>query len=376
MLGLYIHIPFCDRICSYCDFLKLVSRKPLIEQYVDALIKEINLKKDTIKDINTIYIGGGTPSSIDISLLEKIIFYLSTIIDLNLLEEFTIEANPKDIDQNFINLLKKYNINRISLGVQTFNNKKLKLLNRNHTCQSAKKALQLLNDNDFPNVSIDLIYGFPNDSFSLIKNDINIAKEYNVKHISCYSLILEDKTLLKYKYDNNEFSLMDEDKEAKLYYKISNYLNSLGYNHYEISNYAKEGYQSIHNKIYWNNQEYIALGIGASSYFNSYRFKNIRNINKYIQLLNNKCSIEELKEENELLDLNQKIEEEIMLKLRLMEGINKLEFLKKYNVDIKTQFPHINQLLKDNLLIENENNIFINPSKLYISDSIILFIYN
>ena len=382
MKGLYVHIPFCDHICSYCDFLKLVSKEPLKKQYIDALINEIDLKIESksMTNIDTIYIGGGTPSCLPLFLLEKLLIKLDEIFKTNKIKEYTIEANPIDITKDFLELIKNHNINRLSLGIQSFHNKKLELLNRNHTRKIAIDSIEL-SKQYIKNISIDLIYGFSLDTFSYIKKDIEKAIELGVNHISAYSLILEDRTLLKHLYDKGEFSLMDEDKEAKLYYKIASFLENNNYNHYEISNFALKGYESIHNQIYWNNELYEAVGIGASSYIkinNEYhRLKNITKISDYNRLmLDDERNINNIIQEDDLLNINDIMEEEIMLGLRLMRGINKNNFKNKFNTDIKDAYPHINNLIKNNLLIENEEYIYINKNKLYISDSIILFIYN
>lgn len=383
MKGLYVHIPFCDHICSYCDFLKLVSKEPLKKQYIDALINEIDLKIEakSMSNIDTIYIGGGTPSCLPLFLLEKLLIKLDEIFKNNKIIEYTIEANPIDITKDFLELIKNHNINRLSLGIQSFHNKKLELLNRNHTRKIAIDSIEL-SKQYIKNISIDLIYGFSLDTFSYIKKDIEKAIELGVNHISAYSLILEDRTLLKHLYDKGEFDLMDEDKEAKLYYKIASFLENNNFIHYEISNFALKGYESIHNQIYWNNDLYEAIGIGASSYIidnesKYHRIKNITKISDYNKLLlSDNKNLNDIILEDDLLNKDDIMEEEIMLGLRLMKGINKNNFKNKFNVDIKDAYPHINNLIKNNLLIENEEYIYINKNKLYISDSIILFIYN
>ena len=382
MKGLYVHIPFCDHICSYCDFLKLVSKEPLKKQYIDALINEIDLKidNDSMTNIDTIYIGGGTPSCLPLFLLEKLLIKLDEIYKTNKIKEYTIEANPIDITEDFLELITKYKINRLSLGVQSFHDKKLKLLNRNHTRKIAINSINLAKEY-VNNISIDLIYGFSLDTFKYLKQDLEKAIELGVNHISAYSLILEDKTLLKHLYDKGDFDLMDEDKEAKLYYKIASFLENNNFIHYEVSSFALKGYESIHNKIYWNNELYEAVGIGASSYIkinNEYhRLKNITKISEYNRLmLEDERNINNIIQEDDLLNINDIMEEEIMLGLRLMQGINKNNFKNKFNTDIKDAYPHIINLIKDKLLMENEEYIYINKEKLYISDSIILFIYN
>lgn len=365
---LYIHIPFCDHICSYCDFYKRIAKKEIIDKYILYLEKEILLKKDLIKDVNIIYIGGGTPSSIGLDNLNILFNILKKYINFNNLIEFSIECNPKDISDELIYLYKNNNVNRISLGVQSFNNKKLKLLNRNHDKKIILNCLQLLKKNDFRNVNIDIMYGLPNDNIRLLKQDFKYLKKYNIKHVSCYSLILEQRTILYNKYIKGEFKLFNEDKEAKLYYQIQKHLNKLGYNQYEISNYCLNNYECLYNLNTWNNDHYLGIGTSASYYINNKRYTNIKNLDLYFKSL----------DDNKLLYFEEEVEttlstmyEEIMLGLRKTEGINIINFNNKYNCDIYKQYPNINFLIKNNFLKVYNNYLFIPKDKLYISNTII-----
>ena len=365
---LYIHIPFCDHICSYCDFYKRIAKKDIIDKYILYLEKEISLKKDIIKNTNIIYIGGGTPSSIGLDNLNILFSFLKKYINFNNLIEFSIECNPKDISDSLINLFKSNNVNRISLGVQSFNNKKLRLLNRNHDKKIILNCLQLLKKNDFKNVNIDIMYGLPNDNFRLLKHDFKYLRKFNIKHVSCYSLILEPKTILYNKFLKGEFSLFNEDKEAKLYYKIQKHLNKLGYNQYEISNYCLENYECLYNINTWDNNNYLGIGTSASYYINNKRYTNIKNLDLYFNSLdqNKICYFEE---EDETIE--SKMYEEIMLGLRKTNGINIINFNNKYNCDIYTKYPNIMFLIKNNFLKVENNQLFIPKNKLYISNTII-----
>lgn len=366
--NLYIHIPYCDHICSYCDFYKKVAKKEQINKYITYLEKEILLKKDYFNNINIIYIGGGTPSSIGYDNLKLLFNILKKYINFDKIIEFSIECNPKDITNELINLFKENKINRISLGIQSLNNKKLKLLNRNHTNKDVIKCLKLLKQNKFNNVNADLMYGLPNDNFKLIKKDLKTFKKYNLTHISCYSLILEPKTILYNKYLKGEFKLFNEDKEASLYYKINKYLNKNNYNHYEISNYCLKGYECLYNLNTWDNNHYLGIGTSASYYIDNKRYTNIKNTDKYFNCLDNNY-IEYFEEE--VLDKYDLMYEEIMLGLRKTQGININNFNKKYNCDIFQEYPNINYLIKNNLINCYNNFIFIPQNKLYISNSII-----
>lgn len=366
--NLYIHIPFCDHICSYCDFYKRIAKKELINKYILYLQKEMELKKDLLKNINIIYIGGGTPSCIGLDNLKILFNSLKQYINFNNLIEFSIECNPIDITDSFIHLLKENNINRISLGIQSFNNKKLKVLNRNHTKKVAIHSLILLKKHNFNNINIDIMYGLPNDNFYLLKQDFKYLRKYNIKHISCYSLILEPKTILYQKYLNNNFKLFDEDKESKLYYQIKKYLQKHNYNQYEISNFCIPSYECKYNLNTWSNNEYLGIGTSASYYVNGIRYTNIKNIEKYFNSLDNNQLIyfELIEESNE-----SKMYEEIMLGLRKITGIDINKFNSKYNCDIFQVYPNINNLIKYNFLTRKNENLFIPNDKLYISNTII-----
>ncbi len=365
---LYIHIPFCDHICSYCDFYKKIAKKEIIDKYILYLEKELILKIQLLNDINIIYIGGGTPSCIGLDNLNILFNILKKYINFNNLKEFSIECNPKDINIDLINLFKQYNVNRISLGVQSFNNKKLKLLNRNHNKKIILNSLNLLKKENFDNINIDIMYGLPNDNIGLLKNDFKYLKKFNIKHVSCYSLILEEKTILYNKYLKKEFKLFNEDKEAKLYYQIQSFLKKHNYNQYEISNYCISGYECLYNINTWNNEHYLGIGTSSSYYIDNKRYTNIKHLDKYFNGLNNNeiLYFEETEE-----DIESKMYEEIMLGLRKTKGISVKEFNSKYNVNIFDVFPNINFLIKNNFLEINNNFLFIPSNMLYISNTII-----
>lgn len=359
--GLYIHIPFCDHICIYCDFFKMMSKERNKEVFLEYLIKELNFKRNYYDDLETIYIGGGTPTNLNLKLLEKLLYEINKLIDINKIKEFTIECNPKDINQDIINLFLKYNINRISLGVQSMYNEKLLFLGRNHLDIDVINSINLLQNNNINNISCDLIYGLNSDSIDLIKNDIDRLISLNIKHLSCYTLIIEDKTILK-KFINNGYKPLDDDSEAEIFDFINEYLESKGFIHYEISNYACEGYQSKHNLIYWDNENYIGIGPAASYYLDNIRYTNIKSLNKYYkyvdELIKNNLSVldESLFEEKLLLSNDDIFFEEIMMGLRKLEGININKVNEKFNINIFDELPNLNILLDKGLLEVYTNN--------------------
>ena len=353
--SVYIHIPFCNSICSYCDFCKMFYDKKLVDDYLDALNKEILLNyKGEI--IDTIYIGGGTPSALNSEELEKL-FNILKIFKLNKTYEYTFECNIESIDELKLKILSVNGVNRLSIGIETFNNKFLNYLNRNHNEDDIKKIE--ICKKYFNNINVDLMYAFKNQTIEDVKNDIKQFVKLDVPHISTYSLIIEPHTKL---YINKEKNI-DEDLDFKMYDYICKELKNHGFNHYEISNFAKEGYESKHNLNYWNNNEYYGFGLGAGGFVNNVRYSNTRNINKYI-------SGSYLSEQEEM-DINTNIENELILGFRKTNGIDVDVVNKKYNINIEDNI-NIKRLLDEKKLIKENNHIFINDKYLYLSNEILI----
>ena len=348
--SVYIHIPFCKHICSYCDFCKLYYNKKWTNDYLDALEKEIKEKYNG-ETIETIYIGGGTPSNLDIDELKKL-FSIVNIFKTNL-QEFTFECNVEDINENLLKFLKTTKVNRISIGVQTFNKKHLNYLNRVNNIDIIEKIN--LVKKYFTNINIDLMYAFKNETLDELNNDLETILKLDIKHISTYSLIIEENTMLR------KETPIDEELDYEMYKLINKKLSN--YNHYEVSNFSKKGYESKHNLTYWNNEEYYGFGLGASGYINNIRYENTRNIKEYI---NNNY----LLNENKLSTLEQ-MQNEMILGLRKLEGVNKQTFKQKYNKKIKEVFE-IDNLLKEKKLIETKEYIFINKDYIYLSNEILI----
>ena len=333
MAGIYIHIPYCKRKCSYCNFFMstcLKSKKELIL----AEIKELELQKKYINNevINTIYFGGGTPSILEPN---EISLYLDTIsknYKLNNEVEITLECNPEDIDINKLKTLKNLGINRLSIGVQTFNEKFIKFLNRSNCINDIYTCLGNIKTCNFDNFNIDLIFGIQNETQNDLKYDLKKIIEFNPTHISCYCLTIEPKTLLNYKIENNLIKSQNEDLLADQFEYIHNSLTKNGYIHYEISNYCKPNYESKHNSSYWNDKVYLGIGPSAHSYNKTSRQFNIENIYTYIKSINQNIIPAEI----EILTEKDKINDYIFTHMRTNKGID-LNFLEnKYNYSIKT----------------------------------------
>lgn len=355
--SIYIHIPFCKDICSYCDFCKIHYDKKYIDNYLDSLEKEI-LSRYTGEEVDTIYIGGGTPNSLTCDELEKLFKIVSNIKTSRNLE-YSIEVNVECLDEEKIILFSKYNINRVSLGVQTFNSNLLKELNRYHDKNMVRSCVNLLKKHGISNISMDLIYGI-NEDISIVKSDIDYFLELDIPHISCYSLIIEDGTT----FGILNKKQVDEEIDYKMYTYIRDKLNLSGYNQYEISNYSKKGYESIHNMNYWQNGEYYGFGIGAVSYINNYRITNTKNLTKY---LNGVYEYERVFE-----DLDTQMENTMILGLRMIKGVSVKDFYQKYHKDIREVFD-IEELLNTKKLILDGDYLRISEKYLYVSNDILIY---
>ncbi len=355
MRSVYIHIPFCKSICSYCDFCKFLHEEVYASEYLNELSKEIDKFYDNDK-IRTLYIGGGTPSVLSINNLKKL-FEIIKKFDTSLLEEFTFEMNIDDITEEKLLLLKTNNVNRISIGVQSFNEINLKYLNRKHTKSEIIKNINLAK-NYFTNINVDLMFALPIENFNTLKKDVKEILKLNVSHISTYSLIIEQNTVLSY----NKVKPIEEDLDYKMYSYILKELKKNGYNHYEVSNFAKEGYQSKHNLNYWQNDEYYGFGLGAHGFISELRYENTRSFNTYLK---GNYRFNEL-----VLSKREDMENEIILGLRKLEGINIVNFFNKYKTNIQDEF-NITPLLKNGLLKIKDNNIYIPEEKIYIMNSIL-----
>lgn len=355
VMSVYIHIPFCNYICSYCDFCKIIYDKRYIKRYLDSLRSEI-VSRYRGEEVKTIYIGGGTPSSLD---TQELIMLLDIISLFNLSSdyEFTIEGNIESINEDKLIIMKKYGVNRISVGIQSFNSDIIKLLGRRHTKEEVFDKINLIK-RYIDNINVDIIYGAYSD-ISILKMDISYALELNVNHISAYSLIIEDNTLLKV----NGFSYIDEDIDFEMYKYINDTLVSNGYIHYEISNYAKRGYESRHNLVYWNNDYYYGFGLSSCSYIDNERIVNTKNLSKY---LNGEYIATSLIE-----DINVRMENEVMLGLRKFKGINLDVFRSKYKRDLMDVF-NTDDLIRDGYLVIEDNYLRISSEYMYISNEIIV----
>lgn len=351
MKSAYIHIPFCTSICSYCDFCKFFYNQDLVDKYIDCLINEIknNYKGE---ELDTIYIGGGTPSSLDLKSLDKLLSFVNETIKVSKTLEYTIECNVMDISIEKLDLFKKYNINRLSIGIESFNKDVLSFLERNYSKEDIFSRINLAKKY-FTNINIDLIYAVPNENLDILKSDIDEFIKLDIPHISCYSLIIENHTKLGIK----KTEYISEDLDYEMYKLIESTLEKNGYDHYEISNYAKDNYESKHNLCYWKNHKYYGFGLGSSGYIDNYRYTNTRNLNKYLK--------------GNYIDSKEIITKELnasnyaILGLRCKYGVNKKEFKDSIGTSFKDMYDTSD-------LIENEECFYLDKDKWYIENSILI----
>lgn len=362
----YVHIPFCTQICYYCDFSKVFIKNQPVDEYLEALIKEF--KYYDIGTLKTLYIGGGTPTAISAEQLKYLLNHLENQIDLDQLEEFTIEANPGDLTPEKIAVLKESAVNRVSLGVQTFFDKQLKQIGRNHNEAQIYESINSLKKAGLTNISIDLIYALPNQTMDQVKENVQKALALDIPHLSLYSLILENHTVFMNKKRRGRLHLPNEDIEADMFEYIIAALESNGFEHYEISNFTKPGFESRHNLMYWDNVEYYGVGAGASGYLNGVRYRNRGPIQHYLKAIKEKGH-SRLAEET--LSQSEMMEEEFFLGLRKKTGVSISRFEGKFGVSFEKYYGKIvRDLVNEGLLIHDNKTIRMTRKGLFLGDTV------
>ncbi|ASA98790.1 TPA: oxygen-independent coproporphyrinogen III oxidase [Streptococcus agalactiae] len=361
----YVHIPFCTQICYYCDFSKVFIKNQPVDAYLQALIREF--RSYDITELRTLYIGGGTPTSISAVQLDYLLTELIRDLNLNTLEEFTIEANPGDLTVDKIEVLQKSAVNRVSLGVQTFNDKHLKRIGRSHNEAQIYSTIDALKTAGFQNISIDLIYALPGQTMDDVRSNVAKALSLNIPHLSLYSLILEHHTVFMNKMRRGKLHLPTEDLEAEMFEYIISEMERNGFEHYEISNFTKPGFESRHNLMYWDNVEYYGVGAGASGYLDGIRYRNRGPIQHYLKGV----SEGNARLSEEVLSKNEMMEEELFLGLRKKEGVSIGKFEQKFGTSFEKRYGQIVQELQSDGLLK-ENNGFIQMTKkgLFLGDTV------
>ncbi|HEL0605607.1 radical SAM family heme chaperone HemW [Streptococcus equi subsp. zooepidemicus] len=361
----YVHIPFCTQICYYCDFSKVFIKNQPVDAYLEALIKEFESYQ--ISSLKTLYIGGGTPTAITAKQLDYLLSHLQQHLQLDQLEEFTIEANPGDLTEDKIAVLRQSAVNRISLGVQTFNDKQLKQIGRSHTEAQIYATIASLKEAGFQNISIDLIYALPGQTMQQVKENVAKALSLDIPHLSLYSLILEHHTVFMNKMRRGKLHLPTEDLEAEMFEYIISEMEASGFEHYEISNFTKPGFESRHNLMYWNNDEYFGCGAGASGYLDGIRYRNRVPIQHYLKAVaDGNARLSE-----EVLTKEEMMEEELFLGLRKKSGVSVSRFQEKFGLSFESRYgPVVRELQNQGLLVEDKDFIRMTKKGLFLGDSV------
>lgn len=357
--GVYIHIPFCHQICNYCDFNKVFFKNQPVDEYIECLGKEMELavakQPQAYEKIETIFLGGGTPTSLSPEQLDRLLTLIKNNISLDHIVEYSTEANPDELTVAKMHVLKKHGVNRLSLGVQSFDQELLRKLGRTHENEHVFETIRHAKEIGFTNISIDLMYGLPGQSIEQWQETLDQAFALDLQHYSAYSLIVEPKTIFFNLMNKGRLPLPGEDSEAAMYDMLMNQMEQQGFQQYEISNFGKEGRESKHNLIYWNNEEYAGFGAGASGYLEGVRYTNHGPLKKYMDAVD---SGELPIHHQNTVTKKEMVEEEMFLGLRETAGINKKHFYNKYGKTIRDIFDkQLTKLIDQQLLIEDDTSI-------------------
>ena len=347
----YIHIPFCSHICYYCDFNKVFIEGQPVDEYVDLLVREMQLraKAHPISPLETLYIGGGTPSTLTPKQLATLFEGIHRYLPLEKNCEFTMELNPDDGQMERLEVMKEYGVNRISMGVQSFNDELLKKIGRKHSKKTVLETIGNARKLGFENISIDLIFRLPQQTIQDFEDSLKIAMDLDLPHYSIYSLILEQKTVFYNLMRQGKLPLPTQDEEADMFQLAMDSMESFGRHHYEISNYALPGFESRHNLHYWKADEYLGFGAGAHGYLNQERYQNCGPIQHYLELLRN---FELPILQKDVLSKKSQIEEFMFLGLRKMSGVSNLEFKRRFGRNIDDIYQEIIEELLEQELIQ------------------------
>lgn len=358
MRGIYIHIPFCHQICHYCDFNKVFFENQPVDEYVETLDKELSLLKQSGADftkVETVFFGGGTPTALTAKQLERLLEIVHSYINVKTLTEFSTEANPDELTMDKLSVLKNGQVKRLSLGVQSFDADLLKKIGRSH---SPKQAIDVVNNArraGFENISIDMIYALPGQTQAQWKDTLDQALALELPHYSGYSLIVEPKTVFYNLMNKGRLPLPGEDEETVMFAELIDRMQRAGRSQYEISNFAIPGSESIHNMIYWENDEYAGIGAGAHGYLNGVRYANIAPLKRYMEHV--ETGALPRKEEN-TVTLQESMEEEMFLGLRRTEGVSIQHFAEKFGITMDEKYGAvIRNLMQKDLLELHENRI-------------------
>ncbi|HOR41840.1 MAG TPA: radical SAM family heme chaperone HemW [Atribacterota bacterium] len=372
-IGLYLHIPFCLSKCSYCDFFSIVTgNEGLKRRYITALIKEMEIYRQKKKDISlsTIYLGGGTPTILDGIQINEIISSCFSNFQIagNKKMEITIEANPGTIEIEKSKILLQSGINRLSIGAQSLDNRVLKKIGRVHTKEDFLASYNAAREAGFSNINIDLMFGLPGQSMAGFEKTLTGIIKLKPEHISLYGLSIESGTPLELLIAAGKIKLPSDDLSNDLFVMAIELLKEHNYEHYEISNFALPGKRSIHNQIYWNDKSYLGLGAGATSYLDNKRYRNYQDLEQYIELLNYGILPVEYQE---ILSMRERMSEKIILKLRMMEGLDKNDFFNQFKTSVEHVFgKELYTLKEQGLLAENKTRYLLTKKGISLANNV------
>ena len=370
-LGLYVHIPFCVRKCEYCDFLSWSAGEEEREQYVNALLSEIESYREFAKGyrVSTIFIGGGTPSVLLPKQMEDILQKIYEIFELERRPEITIEVNPGTVDEEKLQCYKENGVNRLSMGLQSVKDEKLRLLGRIHTYQEFAESYELARKVGFDNISIDLISSVPGQTLQEWKEELEIAAVQNPEHISVYQLIIEEGTPFYEKYAEHPELLPDEETSREIYLWTGRFLKEAGYEQYEISNYAKPGKESRHNLKYWERGDYLGLGLGAASMVRNIRMSNTKDMKTYLERCDKPKT---MREDVQFLEEPRQMEEFMFLGLRKTRGVSKKEFRRIFGREMDMVYEKaLHKCLENGMLLEHKDRIFLSEEGTLLSNMVL-----
>lgn len=369
MTSAYIHIPFCSHICYYCDFNKVFIEGQPVDEYVDLLIREMEWTSQELKcSMDTLYIGGGTPSTLTPKQLATLLEGMHRHLTFEHQAEFTMEMNPDDVTEEKLRILKEYGVNRISMGVQSFNDSLLKAIGRKHQRKTVYEAIRLMRKTGFENISIDLIFRLPHQTIEDFKDSLEIALSLDLPHYSIYSLILEQKTIFYNLMRSGKLPLPTQDEEADMFALAMDTMAQFGREHYEISNYALPGYESQHNLHYWNADEYVGFGAGAHGYINGQRYQNCGPIQHYLDpLRHHQLPVYQ----RQKLTTKACMEEFMFLGLRKMKGVTYDEFERRFSCSMQSVYGEVlQQLAEQDLIVQDSKGVRLSHTGKFLGNEV------
>ncbi len=374
-LGVYVHVPFCLSKCAYCDFNSFVpGSEQIMTDYVDAVIAHMEQYRESGKSyvVDSVYVGGGTPTALPQKELKKLLTAIGRCFDISKKAEFSVEVNPGTASSPIFRMMRRCGVNRISMGLQSADNRELAALSRCHNRTEFADSFLLARQAGFDNINVDLMFGIPGQTYDSLMRSLNFVMKIGAEHISLYNLKIEPGTPFYEKRQELAASLPSEDEEFAMYRGAVGMMAKRGYQQYEISNFSRFGYRCIHNLKYWNCEEYLGFGVSAHSYFNSNRFSFIPDVRKYIGALLDKNSTEKLTDENDSVESRERMGEYIMLRFRLTDGLNLADFARRFGVSFEALYGgKLLKYVKNGFVERREGSYALTVAGMFVSNYIL-----